>query len=189
MGTSTSWIAVEGANLEQLARDLRLAPAPSDFVEDPAKSSYQAAVLPSGWVLLVHRMEGDGVVAEHALLKKLSSARRVVGCDEESHVMYSASSEWREGREVWAVIHSSEQAADHLAVRGDLPPAWTGVKDEWTAKHAEAARAGEGVDYVYEVPLEVAKLVVGYRMESEDDDELEFVTLVAASSKPWWRFW
>jgi hypothetical protein len=176
-------------NLEQVARDLGLAPAPSDFDEDAANSSYEAAVLPSGWVLLVRRMEGEGIVAERALLEKLSSGRRVVGCDEESHVMYSASSEWREGREVWAVIHSSEQAADHLDARGDLPPSWTDVKDEWTTKHAEGASDEEGVDYFYEVPLEVAKLVVGHRMESEDDDELEFVTLVTASSKPWWRFW
>jgi hypothetical protein len=130
-------------------------------------------------------MEGDGVVADHGLLEKLSSARRAVGCDEESHVMYSASSEWAEGREVWAVIHNSELADDHLVARGNPPPTWTAVRDAWMAKDAEA----EKVDFLYEVPLELAKLVVGYRLESEDDDVLEFVTLVAASSKPWWRFW
>jgi hypothetical protein len=49
------------------------------------------------------------------------------------------------------------------------------------------------VDHVYEVPLAVARLVVGYRLESDDDDGLEYVRLMSSSparaSKPWWRFW
>jgi hypothetical protein len=188
MGTGTSWIAVEGTTLEQLARELGLAPV-TDRSAHRDESSFRVAMLPNGWALLVRPMEGDGVVAERELLKKLSSGRGVVGCDEESHVMYSASSEWRDGSEVWAEIHSSAQAPDHLDTRGELPPEGAAVKAAWIAKHAEAVRAGEGVDYVYEVPLELAKLVVGYRLESEDDDELELVTLVAASPKPWWRFW
>ncbi|MCW5802115.1 MAG: hypothetical protein KIT31_06990 [Deltaproteobacteria bacterium] len=181
MGTCTSWIAIEGASVEQVARELRLRPAPADAAEDPDAGIYMASVLPGGWVLLVHRLEYDGVVADREQLEKLSRGRRVVGCDEESHVMYSAASEWREGREVWAVIHSSEEALDHLHARGDLPAGWSSVKDELMAQHAAAAKSGEGVDYAYEVPLVTAKLVVGYRFASEDDDDLEVVALVAAS--------
>lgn len=190
MGTSTSWVAVQGATIEQVARNLGLAPAPSDYVYNDSERCYTASVFGSGWVLLMFRLEDDGVVAERALLQKLSRDHRVVGCDEESHVMYSASSEWREGREVWAVIHDPEQALDHLVTRGDLPPGWTGVRDEWTAKHVEAAKTEVGVDYLYEIPLEVAKLVVGYRLDYDDDDDgQESVTLVSAPSKPWWKFW
>jgi hypothetical protein len=46
------------------------------------------------------RLEGDGVVAARVPLEVLSRTWRVIGCDEESHVMYSASSEWQRGREV-----------------------------------------------------------------------------------------
>ncbi len=197
MGTSTSWIAVEGATLEQVARDLHLTPASADPTEAPGEDNeYQAAMLPTGWVLLVCRMKRNGVVADPEVLKELSSSHRIVGCDEESHVMYSASCEWRAGRELWSVIHSSEEAATHLAARGDLPTGWPATRDEGMAVQAEAVKAGEDVDYVYEIPLAVAKQVVGYRLESDDDDDLEYVTLVAASpqtaprqSKPWWRFW
>jgi hypothetical protein len=188
MGTSTSWIAIEGSTVEQVAWALRLTPS-SDATNDTGDSGYLAAMLPAGWVLVVRRMESNGVVADRELLKELSSGRRVVGCDEESHVMYSASSEWRDGREVWVVIHSSEDAADHLEMRGDLPSGWAGAKDELIAMQAEAVKAQDSVDYVYEVPLSIAKLVVGYRSESDDDDDLEFVTLVPTSSKPWWKFW
>jgi hypothetical protein len=192
MGTSTSWIAVEGESLEQVAQALRLIPAPSDWTNAGREDSYLAAMLPAGWVLLVRRLEGDGVVADHEILKKLSAGRRVVGCDEESHVMYSASSEWREGREVWAVIHSSEKAREHLATRGDLPQGWSATRDESLAEQAKAAESGQDVDFVYEIPPAVAKLIVGYRLDSEDDDALDYVTLLGGpptpstrSSKPW----
>jgi hypothetical protein len=183
MGTSTSWIAVEGASVEEVARELRLTPGSAD------SPGYQAAMLPSGWVVLVRALEDDGVVANPALLETLSRSRRVVGVDEESHVMYSAAAAWNRGREVWAVIHSSEQARAHLAARGELPTGWAETRDERLAEQAEADAAGDDVDYVYEVPLEVAKLVVGFRLDSDDDDDLEYVTLVATAPKPWWKLW
>lgn len=180
---------MDGATLEEVARELRLTPAPPDWTEDRGGSSYQATRLAGGWVLLVRRMEGAGIVAESEMLAKLSRGRRVVACDEDSRVMYSAASEWVEGRERWALIHSSEQADDHLAARGDLPGGWTAKRDQSLAEQARAAEGEEAVDRAYEVPLEVARLVVGYRIESEDSDELELVTLLTRSSKPWWRFW
>ena len=122
-----------------------------------------------------------GVVADRACSRSSRAGAVSLVATRKSQVMYSAAAEWRDGREVWAVIHASEQAADHLVERGDLPPNAHAVKHEWTSKQAS------GVDHVYEVPLEVARLVVGYRMESEDDDDLELVALVATSPRPWWK--
>lgn len=186
MGTSTSWIAIEGMNLEQLGDALGLAPAPTDWTNDGTELPHVAAMLPTGWVLLVRRLERDGLVADRELLAQLSRSSRVVGCDEESHVMYSACSEWRDGREVWAVIHAADEAQDHLATRGDLPAGWTAARDESLTSQA---RSGQDVDYIFEIPLAVAKLVVGYRLESDDDDALDYVTLLRRPPKPWWRFW
>jgi len=121
MGTATSWMAVEGATLEQLATHLPRGPA------------WEAAILPGGWALAMARMQRDGLVAESDLLARLSRGRRVVVCDEESHVMYAASAEWRDGRERWAVIHASETAADHLVTR-PIPiarPRWWLLREGW----------------------------------------------------------
>lgn len=71
---------------------------------------------------------------------------------------------------------------------------WIVVEGATVEQVARQAGAGE-VDHVHEIPLAVAKLVVGYRFDSEDDDELEYVTLVApqasepAGTKRWWQFW
>jgi hypothetical protein len=193
MGTSTSWIAVAGADLEKVAQQLGLAPLP-DRAQTPAMPDalYEAAVLESGWILLVKRLENNGVVAEPAPLAALSHGWRVIGCDEESHVMYSASSEWRKGREAWAIVHASERAADHLDVRGEPPPEWATIRDELRNEQATAEEEGSNVDYVYEIPLVVAERVVGYRTDSEDSDDLRFVALgrrLGRSQKPWWKLW
>lgn len=192
MGTSTSWIAIEGTSVEEVARDLGLVPAPAAAIDDSTGSAYSVAMLPNGWVLLVSKLDNDGVVAHGDVLKKLSRGRRVVGCDEESHVMLSASAEWRDGREIWAVIHAAETAPDHVVARGEPPADWIKVKDEHMAMQAKAVKSGEEVDYAYDIPPAVAKLVVGYRTDSDDDDDLDYATFIPASSKsskPWWRFW
>ena len=101
MGTSTSWVAIQGGKLDEVARTLGLVQLASEQVAR-AELRFQAAALDSGWLLLVQRMEGDGVVAGHAPLEALSRMWRVVGCDEESHMMYSAASEWHQGLDVGA---------------------------------------------------------------------------------------
>jgi hypothetical protein len=197
MGTSTSWIAVEGASLDQVTRELGLSLASSDSAGPTGDGGYEVAVLPTGWVLLVRRMERNGVVADPVVLRNLSRLWRVVGCDEETHVMHSASSEWRKGGEVWALVHSSEEAAAHLGVRGEPPADWQKTRDKFLAKHAAAEAAKKNVDYVFEIPLVVADLVVGYRLDSDEAEGLEFVSFVPVpppqqtppSAKPWWRFW
>ncbi len=103
--------------------------------------------------------------------------------------MYSSASEWQRGLEVWALVHEFERAADHLDVRGVPPDGWKDVRDKCLS---EQATVGSGVDYVYEIPLVVAQRVVGYRTETDDDDELIFVPLdLVANGTPkrWWRFW
>src|SRR5262249_35813059 len=157
------------ASIDDVAQELGLSRAPSDS----SKVAFWAASFGPEWVLLQQRMVRNGVVAEPTELEQLGRKWRVVGCDEESHVMYSASSEWRDGREVWAVVHKSEEAIEHLDVRGSPSQGWTAVRDE----HLDQQTGDNEVDHVYEIPLVLAQRVVGYRLETEADDNLELVPL------------
>jgi hypothetical protein len=144
-------------------------------------------VLPTGWIVVESRMSGDGVVADGGRLERLSRSGPVIGCDGEEHVMYSAASEWREGRETWSVVHSSEEARDHLAVKGTPPDGWTKIRDEFLGM--QRGEPGGDVDYVYEIPLTLAERVVGYRSDSEAAARLDYVRLVSSSPRPRWRSW
>jgi hypothetical protein len=190
MGSSTSWVAVHGATIEELAERLQL----TETTEQPARDaiSYEVGALSNGWVILLFRMRDNGVVADTQLLEELSRTWRVFGCDEETHVMYSAASEWRDGREVWAVIHRSDEAPDHVDVRGTLPADAIAVKDEYVAKHAAATAAGDNVDHVYEIAVALGRRVVGYSLDGPENDDLALVTLKSRpprseTKKPWWK--
>ena len=187
MGTSTSWIAVQASSFDEVAQALSLVRVESVPAGNPRDVHYEVFRFDRIWLLLVTRMRGNGIVAAPEPLATLSRISRVVACDEESHVMYSAAAEWREGRERWAIVHASEEGPEHLEVRGDAPAGWETTRDEMIVKQ----QAEEGVDYVYEVPLLMAKRVVGYRMETEDDDRLEpvAVTRRAGAGRSWWKLW
>ncbi|HEY6909327.1 MAG TPA: hypothetical protein VI356_08160 [Myxococcales bacterium] len=189
MGTATSWIAIQGASLEEIERELDVVPVRGDAGKIAhGDIACEAAVLAGGWVLVVEPMKRNGNVADARRLARLSRNRRLVACDEESHVMYSGASEWRDGSEVWAVVHASEEASDDLEVRGTPIDGWERIRDELVAAQAQD---GE-VDYIYEIPLVIAQRVVGFRT-GEDGLDAEFVALTRrgqrASGKPWWKFW
>lgn len=146
MGDSTSWIAVEGESVDAVAKALG-APWEAWAIE--------------GRILACRRMEDSGIVARTNLLAELPRTWSFVAGDLESHVMYSAACEWRDGREIWAVVHNGQEGVDHLVVRGVPPLGWEKTRDKLLAKGKKRA----GVDYAYDVPPEVGKLVVGFRID------------------------
>jgi hypothetical protein len=80
---------------------------------------------------------------------------------------WDAACEWRDGHETWAVLHDSESGADHWVVRGVPPVGWEKTRDRYFEKAKKQAKKSEavGVDYLYEIPQEVARLVVGFRVD------------------------
>ena len=90
----------------------------------------------------------------------------------------------KDGVELWRVSHvNSDEEGEALEVTGDPPPAFVGIRDRLLQKQAEAD--GDSVDYLHDIPIEVAKSVCGYRA---DDWEPPFAALrrigETAESKP-----
>jgi hypothetical protein len=210
MGTSTQWLAVEGATIDDVARHMGLvtveaARAPQD--------AWEAFTVPkTGWVVFMQAMQHSGLVYEPAVLTDLSRRFRVVACDEEDHVMYSAACEWQDGRERWAVVHDWQEGAKHLEIRGEPPDGWQAVRDDILAQQAKADAQKEDVDLVYDIPLVIAQKIVGYRLLADENGDIgKLVTLASATStsapiaskplaskqaasnpvarKPWWKLW
>jgi hypothetical protein len=47
------------------------------------------------------------------------------------------------------------------------------------------------VDYIFEIPLDLAKKITGFKHDDADEvefDELEIHSPSKTSGKPWWRF-
>ena len=105
----------------------------------------------------------------------------------EEHVMFCSSTSWWNGKLEWRVQHEAEKGVTHLHVSGTPPD------DLETLRQGALARQlchddEIGVDYVFDVPLELAKRVVGFRHdESEPGPELEYFEIFESprtSSEP-----
>jgi hypothetical protein len=135
-----------------------------------AESGLGGAALPDGWYTVVfdrydHPLLGDDV------LNVLSDGCELVAAGAEEHVMVSFAEGWRDGARTWSVTHDSEQGIEHLDAAGALPESFQAIRSERLAEQEAAGGAEADVDYVFDVPLEVARLITGFsHVETEPDD-------------------
>jgi hypothetical protein len=71
------------------------------------------------------------------------------------------------GRQIWQIRHDPDQRREHLEASGDLPPEFARFGDAAMNKQ----RARSGVDYVFDVPIETAATITGYRHDRMVDDD------------------
>ena len=61
----------------------------------------------------------------------------------------------------WSVIHDCQKGKRHLDVQGEPPPEFTAIRD------ALLSKSKPGVDYIFDIPVETAKSVTGYRHDED----------------------
>jgi hypothetical protein len=187
MGYSLAWLAAQGKPPQSLFAelDLRRTGKPSEYPDDPLVG----APLDGGWYLLVARGCDHRMIGEQ-FLKTLSRRCRVIACSIEEHVMYSGAALWENGERVWSVSHQGDENLHDLSANGALPDFFAGVRDELLAKQAAEGGKDAGVDYVFEIPLEVARRITGFAHDSAASVEIDrFEVLDSAPAKPWWKVW
>ena len=180
MGVSISWLAVSDMEPEAIHKQLGLL-ASREFDAD-IKYPFAGRVLPSGWYLVVAN-RCDSPMVRDDMLSSLSMSARVVAASIEEHVMYCFSACWLNGKQEWRVQHEAEKGNTHLDVSG-VPP-----EELETLRQGALARQlchddEIGVDYVFDVPLELAKRVVGFRHDDNDPGpELEFFEILKVDER------
>jgi len=187
LGYSIAWLAAQGKAPESLFAELELRPTGKrgGYPDHPMVG----APLDGGWHLLVargcdHRMISDQV------LRTLSRGCRVIACSVEEHVMFSSAALWEDGRRVWSVSHQGDEELHHLAADGVLPDFFAGVRDERLATQASEGGDEAQVDYVFEIPLELARRMTGFAHDGAASVEIDrFEILDPASTKPRWKLW
>ncbi len=194
MGWSLSWTAVRGKPPEAVleAHGLRRTGAAWDLPD--RKHPYGWAELDGGWVLVASspsgaleaekRRTGKGLLALRAwhdprfldeseasdgFLASLSTGCEVVCCYLEEHVMVSRAAGWRDGDRIWSVLHDAQEGSvADLQVEGAAPPPLGPLA---AAARAEQAATPEGVDFLFDVPIDLAKALTAFR---HDEAEREY---------------
>ena len=109
--------------------------------------------------------------------------------------MVSSAAYWAGGNQVWRVEHIGEEGPMHLQTSGALPPGFAAMAA--VHKEAQAKAGGEkaDVDHYFDIPLNAAKAITGFKHDEDiaDVDYQRFEVLRQVSSptvsQPWWKFW
>jgi hypothetical protein len=125
---------------------------------------FSGASLPTGWYLVCewHHEFTD------AELARLSENGEVVACFVEEHAMVSRAAAWKDGRQVWAVVHDAELDLRHLEVQGTPPPQFADIRDEMLAKPAP-----DVCDYVFNIPVSLVADLTGFRYDERPNTRFE----------------
>ena len=85
----------------------------------------------------------------------------------------------------WRIIHDAQKANDHLFVEGKPPESLERIQPEELARvHQDLS-----VDFIFEIPLRVAKELVGFRHE-EATGVFEILREISPTkARPRWKFW
>ena len=154
MGFKVSWIGFDGKSkpgvLEMVG--LKDTGEPDEVNEAP----FSGAEIPGGWFILFSN-NFDFVTPDR--LARLSVDCHIVACQVHEGVMVSAAFGYEHGHRVWELAHNAQQSVNDLTVAGSPPPSFEPIRRRLTQEQEAAI----GVDYIFDIPVETAAAVSGYR--------------------------
>ena len=196
MGYSLSWLAIKGKAPQAVLDELGFR-ATGERQEIP-EAPLSAATMPNGWCLIVS--DHTEQVASDSVLEHLTAGCEAVTCFVEEHVMCSSATGWKDGRRCWRVNHDAQRGLEHLETEGELPASFNSIRDRLFSRQKEEnlRKAGirrplfprkalsideMGCDYIFEIPVEVAREITGYRHDRDvpGSDGQPFEVLIGAA--------
>ena len=166
MGFSLSWLAIKGASRETSLSALGL--RGTEMFEELPESPLTGVRLPTGWYMVVSNRGQCLAFMEDKTLARVSASTEVVTCFVEEHVMCSHAAEWQGGRELWSLMHTADTGGiEHLEIKGEPPPFFAAIRARLRAKQQEAGGKKAEVDYIFDIPVETAQQLTGYRHDRD----------------------
>jgi hypothetical protein len=156
-----NWLAVEGGERADVLE--RLGFYEGEAADNWMGVSYACASLPNGWHVIV---SSDYSLDLDRLLPAASAGRTALGAEVSEIAMSSRLRAFDNGRFAWSVAHDGEAGADGFETRGEPPAVLTEIRARLEAE--QAAAAGEAVDFIFEIPGELARSICGFSLEQPD---------------------
>lgn len=166
-----SWVAIRGRTPQDVLGDLGL--ADTGVAHSAGSSRLAGEALPEGWYVVIdYDVDPQGYVSDAQTLRQLSQEAEVVACYQSSYGPDSAAVGWKDGRQVWTVTHNCDSGAtpDHLEYEGALPEVFADILADAQEEYA----AAEGTECMYEVAVDLAAEMTGFR-----EDEIWDLTELA----------
>jgi hypothetical protein len=156
VGFKIAWIGFDGkaktSALEMVG--LKDTGAPDELNETP----FSGAEIPGGWFIL---FSNDFEFVSLERLAQLSIDCRIIACQMHEGIMFSAAYGYEGGNRTWELAHDAQQGIDDLSVSGSPPPSFESIRQRLIQR--QEATVGGSVDYIFDIPVEVAAAVCRYR--------------------------
>jgi hypothetical protein len=156
MGFRISWIGFQGVIKDQALERLDL--RDTGELDEANEAPFSAASIPGEWFIL---FSNDFLFASSERLVSLSRDCRTLACQVHEGIMVSNALSYERGVCVWQIMHNHQNGPDDLSVTGSPPEAFRSIRDRLMQLQDE--QRGRGVDYVFDVPVETAAKMCGYR--------------------------
>ena len=174
MGYHISWIGFQNRSLKEISARIGL--AETGAREHLPESDILAISLASGWHIIFFNNPLPKEL-KNANLEQLSRVVDIVTCLVEEASMVSMSSSYVNGVKQWRVAHDSERGHTNLEAQGNPPSGYPEIRDKLLAK--QNAAGPNGVDYVFDVPINLARHLTGFRHDDpfDESEEPQFLVL------------
>ncbi len=156
MGLNLCWIGVQGGRKATVLKQLGFEEVGE--TGDPLNVDYACAETPSGWLIFV---AADRFFQIDEPMSEVSSSALTLGCEMYETASVSKVRAVQAGRQLWAVVHDPAETPDDVSVEGDPPPQFEEMRRRLQASQMEPG--GESCDYLFDLPLELAASLCGYR--------------------------
>ena len=160
MGFAIAWCAVPEAEGDAFLNRLGL--LDTGETEEIPESLIGVARLDSGWRLLWYN-EYDCPFLGEEQRREHSKHHDLLFCLVEEHCMVSSSELWSGGSRKWWISHEGIDGPKGLDFSGDPPANFQQIKAEMEAEQEKQGGTAADVDYIFEIPLLVAKALTGFK--------------------------
>ena len=159
MGSAYSWLAMKDASADEACEVLGLVRCGGEY--DFPETEFSGAALPKGWYVVVAGSEMFDYFMDFSL-EELSRSHDLVVLEVEEHTMFFNLSYWRGGVRLWGVMHDGEGGLYHLETEGEPPAVFASLHAEYAGRQDEAGGSNASVDWLCEVPVELARRITGF---------------------------
>jgi hypothetical protein len=160
MGFAISWCAVPESAADEFLHGLGL--TDTGETEEIPESLIGVANLDTGWRLLWYN-EYDCPFLGEVQRREISLSHDLLYCLVEEHCMASSSEMWSGGSRNWWISHEGIDGPKGLDSSGDLPTVFPQIRSEMEAQQLAEGGETADVDYIFEIPLLVAKSITGFK--------------------------
>lgn len=152
MGFRVSWLGIHGLRHHDSALSTLKFRRAGEFDEVP-DFEYSAVTIGEWLIVFANRFD----YANRTSCDSLSAVTEIVSCSVNETTGMSSARGFAKGKLIWSLLHDGEKG--HLTASGELPSIFCEIR----ARAAEKDRTDQNVDWFFDVPVEVAEGLTGFR--------------------------